>query len=96
MPTVGTLWNFPAPFDFHELDPKTNMFVPVADKARIKAIARQISPITHVSGDDPPTLIVHGDKDRNVPIRQAEVMVAKLKGVEAKLVVKLKHEGLDP
>ena len=43
-----------------------------------------------VSADDAPTLIVHGDKDKLVPIQQAEVMVARLKkaGVAAELVVK--------
>ena len=46
--------------------------------------------MNHVSGDDPPTLIIHGDADTLVPIQQAEVMVKKLAGagVEAKLVTK--------
>ena len=40
--------------------------------------------------DDPPTLIIHGDADKLVPIQQAEVLVKKLKdaSVEAKLVTK--------
>ena len=44
----------------------------------------------HVTPDDPPTLIIHGDADKLVPIQQSELMVEKLKkaGVEAKLVVK--------
>src|SRR4029077_8222077 len=74
----GVLTAFKAPFDFHELDKKTNSFVPVTDEQKILEIGRQISPITHVSADDPPTLIIHGDADKLVPIQQAEILVKKL------------------
>jgi acetyl esterase/lipase len=86
----GVLAGFKAPFDFHERDAKTGTFERVTDEAKILEIGKQISPITHVSADDPPTLIIHGDADKLVPIQQAESFVAKLKeaGVEAKLVVK--------
>ena len=59
-------------------------------RRRLREIARQISPIYHVTPDDPPTLIIHGDADKLVPIQQSETIVEKLKeaGVEAKLVVK--------
>src|SRR4029079_14889294 len=57
----GILKDFKAPFDFHDLDPTTRTFVPVTDEARIEEIGRKISPINHVSADDPPTLIIHGD-----------------------------------
>jgi acetyl esterase/lipase len=86
----GVLKDFKAPFDFHEFDPAKKAFVPITDVGKIIEIGRQISPITHVTPDDPPTLIIHGDKDFLVPIQQAEIIVDKLKaaGVEAKLVVK--------
>jgi acetyl esterase/lipase len=86
----GVLKDFKAPFDFHELDKKTNSFVPVTDEEKVLEIGRKISPVNHVSKDDPPTLILHGDADKLVPIQQAEVLVKKLKeaGVEAKLVTK--------
>ena len=86
----GVLSGFKAPFDFHELDKKTNTLVPVTDEQKFLDIGRQISPITHASPDDPPTLIIHGDADKLVPIQQAEVLVKKLKssGVEAKLVTR--------
>ena len=88
----GILIGFQAPFDFHEFDSKNKKFVPVTDEAKILEIGRKISPINHVSPDDAPSLIVHGDADKLVPIQQAEIMVEKLKGagVEAKLVV---HPG---
>lgn len=77
-------------FDYYELDPETNLWVPITDEARLRQIAKDISPITHASADDPPTLIVHGDRDELVPIQQGEAMVEALKGAgaEAKLVVK--------
>jgi acetyl esterase/lipase len=79
-----------APFDFQELDEKTKAFVPVADDAKRREIGKRISPITHVTPDDAPTLIIHGDKDRLVPLQQAEIMIAKLKeaGVPSELIVK--------
>src|SRR5207244_4472254 len=36
----GTLSNFKAPFDFHELDKKAGRFVPITDEERILAIGR--------------------------------------------------------
>jgi acetyl esterase/lipase len=86
----GTLAGFKAPFEFHELDKKTNVFVRITAMDRLLEIGRQISPITHVTSDDPPTLILHGNKDTLVPIQQAETIIAKFKevGVPAELVVK--------
>jgi acetyl esterase/lipase len=86
----GILVGFKPPFDFQEQDPQTKLFRPITDEARILELARQISPVNHVSADDPPTLIIHGDADALVPIQQAELILDKLKsaGVETKLVVK--------
>src|SRR5262245_50883048 len=50
-------------FAFYEQDKKTLMHMPVTDPEKRKEIGKKISPIYHVSSDDPPTLIVHGDKD---------------------------------
>ena len=77
-------------FAFRERNPKTGGFRRVTDVAKIIALLRELSPIQHVTEDDAPTLIVHGDKDKLVPIQQAEVLIAKLKkaGVHAELVVK--------
>lgn len=86
----GTLSAFRAPFDFHEFDSKARAFVPITDEEKLREIGRQISPITHVTPDDPPTLIIHGDADTLVPIQQAETIIAKMKeaGVPTELVVK--------
>jgi acetyl esterase/lipase len=89
----GILKDFKAPFAFQEQDSKGGRFgafVPITDETKVLEIGRQISPITHVTKDDAPTLIIHGDKDVLVPIQQAEIIVTKLKevGVPAELVVK--------
>jgi acetyl esterase/lipase len=86
----GILQNFAAPFDFRVPDPKRKKFVTVTDIDEILATGRQISPINHVSADDPPTLIIHGDADKLVPIQQAEIIIDRLKaaGVATRLVVK--------
>jgi acetyl esterase/lipase/predicted amidohydrolase len=77
-------------FDYFERDEETNLLEPITEEARLRQITADISPITHVSEDDPPTLIIHGDRDELVPLQQSEVMVEALEeaGVEAKLVVK--------
>lgn len=86
----GVLSGFKAPFAFAELDPKTNTFQPITDEDKINAIGKKISPYYEVSKDDPPTLIIHGDADKLVPIQQAERIIDKLRevGVDSKLVTK--------
>jgi len=81
---------FRAAFDYRELDKQTRLWVPITDDHRLREITKQISPITYVTPDDPPTLIIHGDADTLVPLQQSELIVDKFKktGVEAKLVVK--------
>lgn len=75
----GTLKGFRPPFDFWERDRETNKLVVIEDAERRKAIGKQISPITHVTKDSAPALIIHGDADLLVPIQQAEVIIAKFK-----------------
>jgi acetyl esterase/lipase len=79
-----------AAFDYRELDKQSRLWVSITDDARLEEIARQVSPVYHVTPDDPPTFIIHGDQDQLVPLQQSEVIVEKLKnaGVEAKLEVK--------
>jgi len=86
----GVLINFKAPFDFHEFKNNDNKFEPITDRAKRVEIGKAISPVTHVSSDDPPTLIIHGDADKLVPIQQAERFVARAKeqGMTATLETK--------
>ena len=86
----GVLKNFRAPFDFVVFDKATNHFLLITDEEKVLEIGRQISPLNHVTADDPPTLIIHGDADKLVPIQQAEIIIEKLRsvGVPAELSVK--------
>jgi acetyl esterase/lipase len=55
-----------------------------------KKLGREISPFYNISSNTPPTLIIHGDADKLVPIQQSEIFIKRAKedGVDAKLVVK--------
>ncbi len=49
---------------------------------------RTFMPLANVSSDYPPTLLVHGDRDTDVPVEQSELMAAEFArhGVEHRLV----------
>lgn len=57
------------------------------------------SPTTHVTPDDPPFLILHGERDRLVPVRQSELLFQRLAAasvpVELVVVENARH-GLVP
>lgn len=62
---------------------------PKASKDDVKALLQKLSPITLVNPKYPPTLIVHGDSDKLVPLEQSQAMDQALAkaGVEHKLEV---------
>jgi len=49
----------------------------------------QASPVTYVSADDPPALILHGTKDALVPVEQSQLLQARLQaaGVATELLI---------
>jgi acetyl esterase/lipase len=53
----------------------------------VPELARDASGIDHVTSDDPPFLIMHGDKDPGVPLEQSQKLHAKLinAGVSSRL-----------
>ena len=62
-------------------------------------IITQASPVNHVSSDDPPFLIIHGDADDLVPLSQSEALHERLQGVGVSstlLVVRNAAHGLNP
>lgn len=79
-----------AAFDFKSWNDTTGTFVSITDTNKRLAIAKQISPIYSVSSDDPPTIIIHGDRDMLVPKQQSESFIEKLKqaNVPCKLIIK--------
>ena len=66
-------------FDFKVFSDSTRTYVSITDMEKKREIAKEISPITHVSSDDPPVLIIHGNKDFVVPMQQSESIIAKFK-----------------
>ena len=54
----------------------------------------QASPITHVTEDTPPFLLIHGDQDAVVPVEQSQLMYDRLlqAAVPAELVI-IKNAG---
>lgn len=77
---------------------------PVSQKSELSVLA---NPITHIDVQDPPFLIMHGEKDRVVPISQSVLLADALskKGVEVQLEkkpnwghyhVSKKGESFDP
>ncbi len=65
-----------APVSFLGVGPGRN-----ADPKSVEARTfREASPVTHVSADDPPILLMHGDRDETVPFQQSENMEKALRG----------------
>ncbi len=52
-------------------------------------LAREASPVSHVSADDPPTLLFHGAEDPLVPVEQSQRLdrILKSRGVPSRLLV---------
>lgn len=87
----GLLFSFRTAVDVREHDPKTMRLERDENEKKQRELAEKISPISHVSADDPPTFIIHGDADGLVPIQQAQLIVEKLKkaGVTAELLTRV-------
>ena len=76
-------------------DPQMAMFVPPlgvdtkGPRSAIEALIKRLSPITYVNSKYPPTLIVHGDSDKVVPLQQSQAMDQALAkaGVRHKLEI---------
>jgi len=59
--------------------------------------AQQASPLAHVSSDAPPCLVIHGDRDEQVPIDQSLRLDAALKAVGAQsTLLVLENTGHKP
>ena len=54
-----------------------------------KDLAKVASPLNYVSPDDPPFLLMHGDRDRLVPVKQSQQLHSQLvkAGVDSELIV---------
>ncbi|MEO6870246.1 MAG: alpha/beta hydrolase [Ginsengibacter sp.] len=73
-----------AAFDFKEWNDSTKTYTSITDLPTILKIAKDISPTTYVTSDDPPILIIHGDADPVVPLQQSKLLVEKLNAAHVK------------
>jgi acetyl esterase/lipase len=91
------LIQFAAESDFGNGLTKNFLGGPVAEK---KDLARQASPVTHVTPKAPPFLIVHGDKDTAVQLHQSDILVEALRKagtpVEYEVIKEGGHAGYHP
>ena len=70
-------------------------FGPRSDTAESrKELGKEISPLNFLSANTAPTLIIHGDSDKLVPVYQARLFEARAKEVGAKFKLVIR-EGMD-
>jgi acetyl esterase/lipase len=77
-------------FQFYDVDQKTGARTLITDREHVLRMMREMSPVTHVTADDPPTILVHGDSDKAVPLQQSRRLMDRLReaNVAARLVVR--------
>ena len=75
-----TIGDYPSRIDHNVATSAESRLVGRAIKSDV-ALAKAASPISYVTRDDPPFLIIHGDDDPIVPINQSERLSKALKGV---------------
>lgn len=82
--------HFTAPFEFRDFDRKALRFARVTDAEEIRQRLKALSPASLVSAHSAPGLLIHGDKDENVPVRQAEALAGRMRaaGVAVNLVIR--------
>jgi acetyl esterase/lipase len=77
-------------FQFYDLDPKGGTRRSITAGEDVIRMLKEYSPVTHVTPGDPPTLLVHGDQDKAVPVQQSRALIERLgdANVPARLVVR--------
>src|SRR5262245_34633778 len=77
-------------FEFYDLDAKTGARRSIPAGEDVSRMLREYSPVTHVTAGDPPTILIHGDEDKAVPVQQSRRLIERLNDVNvpARLVVR--------
>ena len=75
-------------FQFYDTGTKTGLRRPLTAETDIIRALRDYSPVRHVTRGAPPTILIHGDQDKAVPVQQSRQLMARLSdnAVPAKLV----------
>ncbi len=56
-------------------------------------LCRAASPVTHLSPDDPPTLILHGTKDTTVDLKQSQILGEACRGIGHEFELRIVEGG---
>jgi acetyl esterase/lipase len=77
-------------FQFYDLDAKTGARRSITAREEVSRMLREYSPVTHVTAGDPPTILIHGDQDKAVPVQQSRWLIERLNeaNVPARLAVR--------
>jgi dipeptidyl aminopeptidase/acylaminoacyl peptidase len=77
-------------FQFYDVDAKTGVRRSLTARDSVIAMLQEYSPVTHVSAGDPPTILIHGDQDKAVPVQQSRRLVERLNNAKVpnRLVVR--------
>lgn len=74
-------------FQFYDVDQNTKAPRFIDDPARLREKLLEFSPAHHVTGDDPPTILIHGDSDPLIPLQQSRILIDRL--AKAKVATQL-------
>jgi acetyl esterase/lipase len=74
-------------FQFYDPEAKPGARRPVTARKELIAMLRRYSPVTHASAGDPPTMLIHGDQDKAVPVHHSRRLIERLQ--EANVPVRL-------
>ncbi len=77
-------------FQFYALDAKTGARRSITAEQDVIPMLKEYSPVTHVTAGDPPTILIHGEQDKAVPVQQSRRLIERLNDVNvpARLVVR--------
>lgn len=79
--------------EFRRWNAQRRRFDAVTDSVAISNVLKQVSPFYHVSANDAPTLLFHGDKDELVPWQQSQLLAKKLATAGVPVSFNLKKDG---
>ena len=77
-------------FQFYASDAKTGARRALTGREEVNRMLQGYSPVTHVTAGDPPTILIHGEQDKAVPVQQSRRLIERLNeaNVPARLVVR--------
>ena len=75
---------------FQVYDSINTIYAPIKDSVALRKMSISVSPAHLVTADDAPTYIIHGDRDRTVPLQQSEVLKNKFDSIALPLSLNIK------